>query len=503
MIFWVCAGVLTFGIVLLLLWPILSAGIDQGNAERAGEEALAVYRDQLQELERDLDAGRLAAADFDAAKIEVERRMLTASAERETTGTASPQAVRKRRLLASVLVIFAVPAGALLTYVSVGSPGMRDLPLTARIDGAGTRAFAGSTSGSELGQEPADSSSQAQPEIWKMIAGLQDKLAHNPEDADGWSLLARSLMVTERYRDAADAYSRALALVPGNLQVMAARGEALVLAADGLVTPAAIEDFRAVNVKEPLEPRSRYYLGLARSQAADAAGALDWWIALEADTPPGAPWQALLAQRIDEIGMETGIDVASLRAAERKIRAEREREMAVLVPNDLSAAAAPGPTADDVAAAQDMTPEDRSAMIQSMVDRLASRLRQEPDDLDGWLRLARAYGVLGDAEQAKNAHANAARLAPENLAIQLAYARALLPKGTPETGITEEFVTLVDHIRALAPTNPDGLFFGGLIAYSRGDAATAKNLWSDLLELMGPDTPARGLLEERIEALGG
>ena len=105
-----------------------------------------------------------------------------------------------------------------------------------------------------------------------------------------------------------------------------------------------------------------------------------------------------------------------------------------------------------------MTPEDRSAMIQSMVDRLASRLRQEPDDLDGWLRLARAYGVLGDAEQAKNAHANAARLAPENLAIQLSYARALLPKGTPETGITEEFVTLVDHIRALALTNPDGLF---------------------------------------------
>ena len=503
MIFWVCAGILTFGVVLLLLWPILSAGTEEENAERAGEEALAVYRDQLQELERDLDAGRLVAADFDAAKIEVERRMLTASAAQETTATASLQVVRKRRLLASILVIFAVPAGALLTYVSVGSPGMRDLPLIARTDGAGTRALAGRIGGSELGQEPAESSPQPQSEVWKIIAGLQDKLADNPEDVDGWSLLARSFMVTERYRDAVAAYARALALVPDNLQLMAARGEALVLAADGLVPPAAIKDFRLVHEKEPLEPRSRYFLGLARSQAADAAGALDWWVALEADTPPGAPWQALLAQRIDEIGIETGIDVASLRAEARKVRAERGREMAMPVPNDRTAAAAPGPTADDVAAAQDMTPEDRSAMIQSMVDRLASRLQQAPDDLDGWLRLARAYGVLGDAEQAKNAYANAARLAPENLPIQLSYARALLPKGTPETGITEEFVTLIEHIRALAPMNPDGLFFGGLIAYSKGDAATAKKLWGDLLERMGPDAPVRGMLEERIKALGG
>ncbi|WP_193173833.1 c-type cytochrome biogenesis protein CcmI [Nisaea nitritireducens] len=492
MIFWVFAGVLTFGIVLLLLWPVLSAGTDEENGEGAGEEALAVYRDQLQELERDLDVGRLGAEDFEAAKLEVERRMLAAAAEQEKSAAASPQSVRKRRLAASVLVIFAVPAGALLTYVSVGSPGMRDLPLTARTDGAGTRTLAGSTGSQATGQERANGAQQEQPGVSEMITGLQAKLENNPDDADGWALLGRSYMVTERYRDAVDAYAKAIALTPDNLQLIAARGEALVLAADGVVPPAAVEDFRAVNLKQPLEPRARYYLGLARSQAADAAGALKWWIALEADTPPGAPWEALVTQRIDEIGTEAGIDVASLREAERESR-----------PESPAPASVPGPSADDVAAAQDMTAEDRSAMIQSMVDRLADRLQEEPDDLDGWLRLARAYGVLGKTKEAINAQANAARLAPDDLNIQLSYARALFPPGTPETGMTEEFVSLVGHIRELAPNNPDSLFYGGLVAYRKGDAATAKALWSDLLALIGPDAPARGMLEARIKALGG
>ncbi|MEO9902254.1 c-type cytochrome biogenesis protein CcmI [Nisaea sp.] len=496
MIFWVFAGILTFGVVLLLLWPVLSAGAD-GNDHEAGEEALAVYRDQLQELERDLDAGRLGAEDFEAAKLEVERRMLAAAAEREKAETASPQSVRKRRLAASVLVIFAVPAGALLTYVSVGNPSMRDLPLAGRTDGAGTRALADTSGNRASGQVRAGAPQQAQQGVSDMVSGLEAKLANNPDDGDGWALLGRSYMVTARYGDAVEAYGKALALVPDNPQLFAARGEALVLAADGMVPPAAVEDFRAVNAREPLEPRSRYYLGLARSQAADAEGALKWWIALEADTPPGAPWEVLVTQRINEVGTESGIDVSSLREEERKSRPERSQQMATPMPN------APGPSADDVAAAQEMSGEDRAAMIQSMVDRLADRLEEDQDDLDGWLRLARAYGVLGNTEEAKNAQANAARLAPENLDIQLSYARALFPPGTPEAGMTDEFISLVAHIRRLAPGNPDGLFYGGLVAYRKGDAATAKALWSELLILIGPDAPARGMLEARIEALGG
>lgn len=502
MIFWVFAGVLTFGIVLLLLWPVLSAGSENDDGDETGGEALAVYRDQLQELERDLDAGRLGADDFEAAKLEVERRMLAAAAEQETAERESPQTVRKRRLAASVLVIFAVPAGALLTYASVGSPGMRDLPLAVRSDGAGTRSLAENAGPPVTDRGRGGASQQVRPGVSEMVTGLETKLANNPDDADGWALLARSYMVTERYRDAADAYGKALALVPDNLQLLAARGEAHVLAADGMVSPSAVEDFRTVNLGQPLEPRARYYLGLARSQAADAAGALKWWIALEADTPPGAPWEALVSQRIDEIGTETGIDVASLRDAERKSRPENPRQIATPQPNAPTSGSAPGPSAEDVAAAQEMSAEDRSAMIQSMVDGLASRLEEEPDDLDGWLRLARAYSVLGKVEEAKRAHANAARLAPEDLDIQLSYARALFPPGTPESGMTEEFVSLVGHIRVLAPNNPDSLFYGGLVALRKGDAATAKVLWSELLALLGPDAPARGILEARIKALG-
>ena len=163
---------------------------------------------------------------------------------------------------------------------------------------------------------------------------------------------------------------------------------------------------------------------------------------------------------------------------------------------------APGPTADDVAAAQDMTPEDRSAMIQSMVDRLASRLKQGRMILKAGFDLPApmAYLVMPSRRKMRM------RTQP---GWHLKICRSSCPMRAPvaERHAGDRYngriCDLIEHIRALAPTNPDGLFFGGLIAYSKGDAATAKNLWSDLLELMGPDTPARGLLEERIEALGG
>lgn len=494
MVFWVFAGVLTFGTILLLLWPVLSADGGDAVEREDGEEALAVYRDQLSELERDLEAGRLGEEEFAAAKLEVQRRMLAAAAEQGQANNSSPAATRRRRLAAAVLVIFLLPAGALLTYVGVGRPGMPDQPLAKRTDGAGTTRMAQQPQASGQPAQPAGAA--AQPGVAEMVAGLEEKLKANPEDADGWALLARSYMVTERYREAVTTYSRALELVPDNLQLVAARGEALVLAADGMVPPAAVEDFRKVNLAQPQEPRSRYYLGLARSQAADPVGALKWWIALEADSPADAPWRALVTQRIEETGTEAGIDVAALRAAERANRPAS-------APAQMSRAPAPGPTQEDVQAARDMSAEDRSAMIQSMVDRLASRLEEEPDDLEGWLRLARAYGVLGRTGDALKAHANAARLAPQDLQIQLDYARALFPPGTPESGITEEFAELVSHIREIAPDSPDGLFYGGLVAANRGDAATAKALWGALLERMGPNAPARGMLERRIEALGG
>lgn len=492
MVFWIVAGVLTFGTILLLLWPVLSAGAEASETAEASEEALAVYRDQLKELERDLDAGRLSGEDFEAAKVEVQRRMLAAAEAEDNRPSAGPGAVRKRRLAASVLVIFFVPAGGLLTYISVGSPGMPDLPLSARTDGAGTAQLAAVPQ-----QNAPQPTAEMQPGVADMVSGLEAKLEENPGDGEGWALLARSYMVTERYRDAVTAYDRALELLPDNLQLTAARGEALVLAADGMVPPKAVEDFRTVNLAEPQEPRARYYLGLARSQAADPVGALKLWIALEADTPPGAPWESLVAQRIEETGAEAGIDIAALRAA------ERAKRPAPVQTARAPAASAPGPTQEDIQAAQDMSAGDRAAMIQSMVDGLASRLAEEPDDLDGWVRLARAYDVLGRGDDALAAHANAARLAPDDVQIQLNYARALFPPGTPQSAITKDFVDLVAHILEISPENPDALFYGGLVAVHEGDAATAKRLWSALLQRMGPDAPARGMLEQRIEALGG
>lgn len=124
---------------------------------------------------------------------------------------------------------------------------------------------------------------------------------------------------------------------------------------------------------DPKNPRADYYLGLAQLQSGDREGALKRWKALLEDTPADAPWHAGLEQAIAQA----------------------------------SAPSAPGPDADAVAAAQDMTPQARQQMIEGMVGRLADQLAQKPDDLDGWLRLIRAYQVLGQKDKAVAALASA------------------------------------------------------------------------------------------------
>lgn len=476
MSFWIVAGLLTLAVIGLLLRPVLT---DQ-RRRKVGGGQLAVYRDQLRELERDLESGRLADEEYAAARLEVERRLLAATAATEAppAGTADKGEARGRRLAAAAVVVMLVPLGALATYLAIGRPELPDLPHAGRnVDVADQ-------------PRPPDAESPDQLDPEAMVASLDARLKENPEDIEGWSLLGRSYMTLERYREAATAFSNAVRLSGGDPDLEAARGEALVLAADGTVTPEAAESFQRAHAAAPVEPRSRYYLGLQLSQRGDPAGALDWWISLEADSPSGAPWLGLLRERIAKLGTESGLDVAALRAAEAQRRAAS------------SGTAPGGPTADDVAAAAGLDAEQRAEMVNAMVARLAERLAANPNDVEGWMRLARSYDVLDRRDEARGAYAKAAALAPDDLSIQLAYARAVFPPGTPEDSLPDELRPLVAHIRALAPNNPDGLFYAGLIAIKDGDIAAAKSHWGALIARMPPDLPVRAMLEARLKSLG-
>ncbi|WP_439816662.1 c-type cytochrome biogenesis protein CcmI [Zavarzinia sp. CC-PAN008] len=420
---WLAFAFLTLVVLGFVGWPLVRP---RTAAPAAAAFDLEVYRDQLKELATDRERGLLSAEEAEAARIEVERRMLKADAER---GHVEIRRTGQRRVAAAVLAL-GVPAVAVALYVDLGSPwlsGGQPRPQAAQAapaaaaDPAQAAAQAGDPNAADV-----DPEMQA---LIPMVERLAARLKAEPNDPDGWLMLARSYWELKQYDDAATAYGTAADLMPANADIKMAQGEAIVFAAGGLVTPAAKAAFEASAAVDPKHPGSRYYLGLERLQSGDPAAALANWEALERESPEGAPWLEQLRQRIAQAKDFAGrMPEGSLPTQHPPVPpppAPTAQAPAAPVPPAPVAAAqpapappasapapAPGPTAADVAAAADLSAEDRAAFIQSMVDRLATRLEQEPNDLEGWLRLGRAYGVLGQNDKSIAAYEKAVALAP-------------------------------------------------------------------------------------------
>lgn len=228
----------------------------------------------------------------------------------------------------------------------------------------------------------------AQAGVDTMIAGLEKKLEDNPKDAEGWRMLGWSYYRTERFADAAKAYRRATEIDPNSADGWSALGEVLVLSAPP-TGPAAVPDeavaaFNRALAIDKADPRARYFLAVKKDLTGDHKGAIDDWIALLKDTPAGAPWEGNVRQTIHQVATEHKIDVSG------RIPAP------AAPPQSAVSEAIPGPTREQMAAASAMSPGEQDAMARGMVDSLAAKLKADPRNADGWMRLMRSYMVLGD-----------------------------------------------------------------------------------------------------------
>lgn len=340
---------MTAAATLVVLWSL-------GRSQRAvGGSDLLVYKDQLQEIDRDRAAGLIGEAEAEAARLEVSRRLL-AAADHETPAVfdaASPRNLRRRRTAALAALII-LPLGPPSLYIALGSPGLSGEPALARVT---------SPQGNEL--------------VAALVGQVEAHLARNPNDGSGWEVLAPVYMRLGRFDDAVAARRKSLALNGATATREFDLGEALATAANGVVTAEAKGLFERAVARDPHEAKARYFLGLAAEQdgKGDAAAAI--WRALLTDAPPGAQW------------------VEFVRGALARVAGAPD--------------AAAGPTADDAASAAKMTDEQRRDMIRGMVGRLAERLQNDGADVEGWLRLVRSYVVLGDRDRAKGVAADARR----------------------------------------------------------------------------------------------
>lgn len=362
-------------LALAFVLPPLLGWRRRDEAPRAAYDA-EIYRDQLAEIEREMERGVLNADQAEAARAEIGRRLLATGAEDSAVDTAGsgPGGFR----IAATTVGVLVPLVAVLLYLRLGAPEL-------------------AVPGRASPQQEAEQAAPGDRETATLVEELGRRLKTRPDDARGWSLYARSLAGLRRFEDANAAFRRATALAPDDTDLLSRMAEAQIFAAGGTVTPEARQTLDRVAAMEPDEPRALYYLGLAERQAGRSRQALERWLRLEAASPPGAPWRKLLAGRIAALAQELGIDDAAVTAL-RKNAVRR------------AAQGGPGPTAADVRAAGRMSAGERGAMIRTMVKRLADRLAgdpEDPDHLEDWHKLARSYGILGEAAKAQQALARA------------------------------------------------------------------------------------------------
>ncbi len=345
MLFWILVATLTAAVAAVLILPLLRAA---APASSPHSHDIEVYRDQLEELTRDQESGLINGDDAELARAEVARRLLAAG---EIDRAAEPAAPTRRsvNVLAQAFVLLCLPAIGLCLYLFTGSPGVPAQPLAARLADPGS-------------------------DINILIARAENHLAQNPDDGAGWEVLAPIYMRNGRVEEAVAAYDSAVRLLGPTPARLGGYAEALITLSGGLVTTEAQAALRRSLAIDPNDPRSEYYLALGLKQEGKKDEALAAFNRLIAGSPADAPWVPLVKQHVAELSGGAAGSVA---------------------------AAAPGnPSADDIAAAQDMSAGDRQEMIRGMVESLASRLKEDPVNLEGWARLIRSHVVLDQKDQA-------------------------------------------------------------------------------------------------------
>jgi cytochrome c-type biogenesis protein CcmH len=387
--FWIVAGVLSLAVAFLILLANLRPR--EGAAPAAAYD-LQVYRDQLKELDRDLERGVLTEDEAARARTEVSRRIL--EADRALTRAREAESRRsgvERWIVAGGLL--AVVAGSVGVYMQIGAPGYPDLPMATRIAILEEARLnrPDQAAAEEQARNAPRPAMPEQPEREELVSRLRTIMEQRPDDPQGMALLASNEAALGNFRAAHLAQSRLIELLgeeaTGAQYIDLA--EMMILAAGGYVSPEAEAALLQGLEREPRNGTARYYAGLMYAQQGRPDLAFPIWRNLMAESTADAPWLDPIRLQIEEV---------SALAGERVTLAELPQP---------AAPATPGPTQEQIDAAGEMPPEDRAAMIEGMVSGLASRLATQGGPPEDWARLISAFGVLGRTEQARAVYGEA------------------------------------------------------------------------------------------------
>lgn len=401
MAFWLAAGFISIVVAGIVF---LAARRPAPTQAPAAAYDLQVYRDQLAELDRDVARGTLSEEEASRARTEVSRRILDADrALHEARDSARTGALGTAAVGAGLI---AALAGAGWLYLQVGAPGYPDMPLQARIANIEEARANRPDQATAENQAPAQPAPAADPERAALVAQLRAVMEERPDDTQGLTLLAANEAMLGNFTAAHTAQAHLIDLLgdaaSGRHYIDLA--EMMIFAAGGYVSPEAEEALRAGLALEPRDGTGRYYAGEMYAQQGRPDVALPIWTRLLADSRPDAPWVLPIRQQIEAVAQAAGVDL----------------DPALLAPAPGVGGDGRGPSPEEIAAMEDLAPEERQAVIAAMVEGLADRLATEGGPPEDWARLINAYGVLGRVNAAQIVHDDAQTVfadAPEALAL--------------------------------------------------------------------------------------
>lgn len=407
MLFWIISVAMALVVAGLLIGALRAARLHDVTAANSD---IAVYKDQLTEVERDLARSILTEAEAEAVRIEVSRRLLEAdnrSSDRkfDQTGQSGP---------GIAIVALVVVVGGIATYAWLGAPGYGDMPMQARLAALevarADRPAQVAAEAEVVDQLPRPEAPD--PAFLTLMAQLRSAVAERPDDIQGLTFLAQYEARIGRFAQAREAQEQIVA-VKGNSATVVDRLtliDIMVFAAGGYVSPEAEAVLRNILREAPENGAARYYLGLVEAQTGRADRAFPIWARLLEDSPPSAPWVPVVRAEILAVAFAAGVT---------------NYELPVI-------SGQPALSPEDIEAADEMTPQERAEMIQSMVGRLADRLAIEGGPPEDWARLISTLGVLGDTQRARAIAAEASSVFAGNAA-----ALELIARASAQAGIAQ------------------------------------------------------------------
>lgn len=384
MVFWILISFVALAMTALLGLVLLRA---HSVGEPPAAYDLRVYRQQLSDVDKDLQRGVINESDAQRIRTEVSRRILAADAQlqNQNSGSTQPRGLSRVTVLLSAALL---TGGTLLLYAVLGAPGYGDMGLASRIEAADLYAQTRPNQAEAESKVPAQTNPDIEPGYADLVEQLRQTAGQRPDDAQGQALLAQHEANLGNFVAAYQAKENYIRIMSGDLepQDYGELAELMIMAAGGYVSPEAEELLDGTLQLDPRNGPARYYYGLLQGQLNRPDIAFRIWADTLRQGPKGAPWIDGIEAQIEEMAFRAGVDYNPITPPAAP---------------DAAGPALAGPSAEDLSAAQEMTMDERQEMIQGMVARLSDRLATEGGTAPEWAQLIGALGVLGEQERAK------------------------------------------------------------------------------------------------------